>query len=61
MGPGCTIQLTLLRVSSLFQHVDLVTTSVRAWLQVYFLCPGFCACRPRQYNMNLDLHKNDNK
>ena len=37
MGPGCMIELTLLGVSSLFQHIELVTTSVRARLQAYFL------------------------
>ena len=55
MSPGCTIQLNLLGVSSLFQHVELVTTFVRTRFQVYYLWPGFCKPRPRQYNMNLDL------
>ena len=37
MGPGCMIELTLFGVSSLFQHIELVTTSVRARFQAYFL------------------------
>ena len=41
MGPGCRTQLTLLGVSSLFQHIELVTTSVRARFQEYFLWLGF--------------------
>ena len=40
MGPGCMIELTLLGVSSLFQHIELVTTSVRARFQAYFLWGG---------------------
>ena len=40
MTPGCRIQVTFFGVSSLFQHVDLVTTSLRARFQVYFLRPG---------------------
>ena len=53
MGPGCMIELTLLGVSSLFQHIELVTTSVRARLQAYFLWGvggwggGFSKPRPR--------------
>ena len=36
--------------ASLFQHVDLVTISLRAGFQVYLSWPsGFCVCMPRQY------------
>ena len=55
MSPGCMRQLALLGVFSLFQDVDFVATSARAGFPACFLCPGFCVCRPSQYNMNLDL------
>ena len=48
-------QLALLGVFSLFQDVDFVATCARAGFPACFLCPGFCVCRPSQYNMNLDL------
>ena len=36
VSPGCTIQLVFFcSFSALFQHVDLVTTSLRAGFQVY--------------------------
>ena len=37
-------------LSSLFQHVDLVTTSLTAGFQIYLSWPGFCVHRPRQYD-----------
>ena len=46
----------LLGVSSLFQHVDLLTTSLRA--ESTSLSPGFCVRRPRHCDMicwDLDL------
>ena len=37
VSPGCTIRLVFFcSFSALFQHVDLVTTSLRAGFQVYF-------------------------
>ena len=36
VSPGCTVRLVFFwGLSSLFQHVDLVTTSLRAGFQVY--------------------------
>ena len=55
VSPGCIRQLTFFGLFSLFQDLDLVATSTRAGFPTCFLCPGFCVCRPSQYNMNLDL------
>ena len=35
---------------SLFQHVGLVSTTLRAGLRVYFSKNGFCVCSPREYS-----------
>ena len=44
VNPGCTIRLVFFcGLSSLFQYVDLVTTSLRSGFQVYH-------SQPRQYN-----------
>ena len=41
MSPGVTIRLVLFcNFSALFQHVDLVTTSLKAVFQVYLLVLG---------------------
>ena len=51
MSPGCTIRLVFFcSFSALFQHVDLVTTSLRLGSKSTSLSPGFCVCRPRQYD-----------
>ena len=51
VSPGCIVrQCFLLGVSSLFQHVDLLTTSSRAGFQVTSLNPEFCIGRSNQYN-----------
>ena len=40
VSPGCTTRCAFFwSLSSLFQHVDLVTTSLRAWFQVYLSQP----------------------
>ena len=51
VSPGCTMRLVFLcGLSTLFQHVDLATTSFRAGFQVYLSYPWFCVGRPRQYD-----------
>ena len=35
---------------SLFQHVGLVSTTLRAGLRVYFSKNGFCVCSPKEYS-----------
>ena len=52
VSPGCTIPTCffLQFFFGLFQHVDFVTTSLRVGSKSTSLSPGFCVCRPRQYD-----------
>ena len=50
VSPGCTIRfLFFCSFSALFQHVDLVTTSLGS--KSPSLSPGFCVRRPRLYDL----------
>ena len=48
-SPDCMVQRVFFSsFFAFFQHVDLVTTSLRAGFQVYR--PGFSECRSREYD-----------
>ena len=55
VSPDFPIKLTFLDLSFLFQHVELLTNSLRAEFQVYCLSPRFSLRKPRHYNINLDV------
>ena len=55
VSPDFPIKLTFLDLSFLFQHVELLTNSLRGGFQVYCLSPRFSLRKPRHYNINLDV------